>query len=37
MNLDKFVGQRLSNKSGLEYKKSSKISNCPKSKKKQGQ
>jgi hypothetical protein len=32
MDLDKAIGQRLSNKSGLGYKKSSKTSNCPKSK-----
>jgi hypothetical protein len=32
MDLDKLVDQRPSNKSGLGYKKSSKISNCPKSK-----
>jgi hypothetical protein len=37
MDLDKAIGQRLSNKSGLEYKKSSKILNYPKSKEKQGQ
>jgi predicted RNase H-like nuclease (RuvC/YqgF family) len=30
MNLDKVIGQRSSNKSGLGYKKSSKTSNCPK-------
>jgi hypothetical protein len=34
MDLDKVIGQRPSNKSGLEYKKSSKTSNCPKSKEK---
>jgi hypothetical protein len=32
MNLDKFVGQRLSNKSGLGYKKSHKTTNYSKSK-----
>jgi hypothetical protein len=37
MDLDKAIGQRPSNKSGLGYKKSSKTSNCPKSKEKQGQ
>jgi predicted nuclease with TOPRIM domain len=35
MNLDKVIGQRPSNKSDLGYKKSSKISNCPKLKEKQ--
>jgi hypothetical protein len=34
MDLDKVIGQRPSNKSGLGYKKSSKTSNCPKSKEK---
>jgi hypothetical protein len=37
MNLDKVIGQKPSNKSGLGYKKSSKTSNCPKSKEKQSQ
>jgi hypothetical protein len=37
MNLDKVIGQRPSNKSGLGYKKSSKTSNCSKSKEKQSQ
>jgi hypothetical protein len=37
MDLDKVIGQRPSNKSGLGYKKSSKTSNCPKSKEKQSQ
>jgi hypothetical protein len=37
MDLDKVVGQKHSNKSSLGYKKSSKISNCAKSKEKQGQ
>jgi hypothetical protein len=37
MDLDKAIGQRSSNKLSLGYKKSSKISNCPKSKAKQGQ
>jgi hypothetical protein len=37
MDLDKFVGQKPSNKWGLEYKKSSKTLNCPKSKEKQDQ
>jgi hypothetical protein len=37
MDLDKTIGQRPSNKSGLGYKKSSKTSNCPKLKEKQGQ
>jgi hypothetical protein len=37
MDLDKVIGQRTSNKSGFGYKKSSKTSNCPKSKEKQGQ
>jgi chromosome segregation ATPase len=37
MDLDKVIGQRPSNKSGLGYKKFSKTSNCPKSKEKQGQ
>jgi hypothetical protein len=37
MDLDKVIGQRPSNKSGLRYKKSFKTSNCPKSKEKQGQ
>jgi hypothetical protein len=37
MNLDKAIGQRSSNKSGLGYNKSSEISNCPKLKEKQGQ
>jgi hypothetical protein len=32
MDLDKAIGLRPSNKSGLGYKKSSKTSNCPKSK-----
>jgi hypothetical protein len=32
MNLDKFVGQKSSNKLGLRYKKSFKTSNFPKSK-----
>jgi hypothetical protein len=36
MDLDKFVGQRPNNKSGLGYKKSPKTSNYPKSKDKQG-
>jgi hypothetical protein len=34
MDLDKVIGQRPSNKSGLGYNKSSKTSNCPKSKEK---
>jgi hypothetical protein len=34
MDLDKVIGQTLSNKSGLGCKKSSKTSNCPKSKEK---
>jgi hypothetical protein len=34
MDLDKFIGQKPSNKSGLEYKKSPKTSNYPKSKEK---
>jgi hypothetical protein len=34
MDLNKFVGQRPSNKSGLGYKKSFKTLNCPKSKEK---
>jgi hypothetical protein len=34
MNLDNVIGQRPSNKSGLGYKKSSKTSNCHKSKEK---
>jgi hypothetical protein len=34
MDLDKFVGQKPSNKSDLGYKKSPKTSNCPKSKEK---
>jgi hypothetical protein len=37
MDLDKAIGQRPSNKSGLGYKKFSKTSNCPKLKEKQGQ
>jgi hypothetical protein len=37
MDLDKAIGQRSSNKSGLGYKKSSKTSNCPKLKEKQVQ
>jgi hypothetical protein len=37
MNLDKFVDQRPSNKSGFGYKKSFKTSNYSKSKEKQGQ
>jgi hypothetical protein len=37
MDLDKFVNQRHNNKPGLEYKKSSKTLNYPKSKEKQGQ
>jgi hypothetical protein len=37
MDLDKVIGQRSSNKSGLGYKKSSKTSNCTKSKEKQSQ
>jgi hypothetical protein len=37
MDLDTVIGQRPSNKSGLGYKKSSKTSNCPKSKEKQSQ
>jgi hypothetical protein len=37
IDLDKFIDQRPSNKSGLGYKKSSKTLNCPKSKEKQGQ
>jgi hypothetical protein len=37
MVLDNVIGQRPSNKSGLGYKKSSKTSNCPKLKEKQGQ
>jgi hypothetical protein len=37
MDLDKVIGQRPSNKLGLGYKKSSKTSNCPKSKEKQSQ
>jgi hypothetical protein len=37
MDLDKVIGQRPSNKSGLGYKKSSKTSICPKSKEKQSQ
>jgi hypothetical protein len=37
IDLDKFVSQKPSNKSGLGYEKSPKTSNCPKSKKKQGQ
>jgi hypothetical protein len=37
MDLDKVIGQRPSNKSGRGYKKSSKTSNCPKSKEKQSQ
>jgi hypothetical protein len=37
MNLDKIIGERPSNKSGLGYKKFSKTSNCPKSKEKQNQ
>jgi hypothetical protein len=37
MDLDKVIGQRPSNKSGLGYKKFSKTSNCPKSKEKQSQ
>jgi hypothetical protein len=32
IDLDKFVGQRSSNKSGFGYEKSSKILNYPKSK-----
>jgi hypothetical protein len=34
MDLDKAIGQRSSNKSGLEYKKSSKTLNFPKLKEK---
>jgi hypothetical protein len=34
MDLNNIVGQRPSNKLGLEYKKSSKTSTCPKSKEK---
>jgi hypothetical protein len=34
MDLDKVIGQRPSNKSGLGYKKYSKTLNCPKSKEK---
>jgi hypothetical protein len=37
MDLDKAIGQRPRNKSGFGYKKSSKTSNCPKLKEKQGQ
>jgi hypothetical protein len=37
IDLDKVIGQRHSNKSGLGYKKSFKTSNCPKSKEKQSQ
>jgi hypothetical protein len=37
MDLNKFVGQRPSNKSGLAYEKSSNTSNCPKYKEKQSQ
>jgi hypothetical protein len=37
MNLDKVIGHRPSNKSGLGYKKSFKTSNYPKSKEKQSQ
>jgi hypothetical protein len=37
MDLDKFVGQRPNNKSGLGYKKSFMTSNCSKSKDKQYQ
>jgi hypothetical protein len=37
MDLDKVIDQRPSNKSDLGYKKSSKTSNCPKSKEKQCQ
>jgi hypothetical protein len=37
IDLDKVVGQRLINKSGLGYTKSSKTSNYLKSKEKQGQ
>jgi hypothetical protein len=37
MNLNKTIGQMSSNKSSLGYKKISKISNCHKSKEKQGQ
>jgi hypothetical protein len=37
MNLDKVIGQRPRNKSGLGYKKYSKTSNYPKLKEKQGQ
>jgi hypothetical protein len=37
MDLDKVIGQRPSNKSGLGCKKSSKTLNCPKSKEKQCQ
>jgi hypothetical protein len=36
-DLDNVIGQRPSNKSGLGYKKSSKTSNCLKSKEKQTQ
>jgi hypothetical protein len=36
MDLDKAIGQRPSNNSGLGYKKISKTSNYPKSKEKQG-
>jgi hypothetical protein len=37
MDLDKVIGQRPGNKSGLGYKKSSKTLNCPKLKEKQSQ
>jgi hypothetical protein len=37
MDLDKAIGQRPRNNSGLGYKKYSKTSNCPKLKEKQGQ
>jgi hypothetical protein len=37
MDLDKVIGQRPSDKSGLEYKKSSKTLNCSKLKEKQSQ
>jgi hypothetical protein len=36
MDLDKAIGQKPRNKSGLGYKKSSKTYNCPKLKEKQG-
>jgi hypothetical protein len=37
MDLDKIIGQKPTNKSGIGYKKSSKTSNCLKSKEKKGQ